>query len=83
MKGPGVEEPVDPLPNGQLAEGVLPGHRLRAAHGERPLASSLEVLDQILHAHVQPLTTVARYVAIPVSGGEPLMSVIMVAISLR
>ena len=53
VEGARVEEPVDPLADGQLALGVLLGDRLRPAHGERARAPRLEILDQILHAHAR------------------------------
>ena len=80
-----VEEPIDPLPDGQLAGGVLAGHRLVPAHPGGVSTPTSEVIGVLLHAHRQRVCPVrsSSQVLMPVSGGEPLSIVSMVAISLR
>ena len=79
-----IEEQVQALASGQLALRVLLGDGFRASHRDGPLPSRPEVVRQLLHPHrAQPFTTAVRYVLIPVSCGEPLIRVIIVAASLR
>ena len=61
------------------------GHRLVPAHLQRPSAPTGEVSGVLLHVHRQRVCPVlsSAHVLMPVSGGEPLSSVSMVATSLR
>ena len=80
-----VEEPADALPDRQLAGRVLPGHRLVPAHLRGVSTPPGEVVGVLLHAHRQRVwpVRISSHVLMPVSGGEPLRIVSMVAISLR
>jgi len=75
------ERPGEPFRGRELPLGVLIGDGPPAAMARRRRAPGSSTGPFI--PTDQPFMTWVRYVLIPVSGGDPLMSVTMVAISLR
>lgn len=81
----GSDVRADQVAGRQLAGRVLAGHRLVPPHPARADAPAGELLGVVLRRHRQRICPVrsSSHVLMPVSGGEPLRIVSIVAISLR